>query len=263
MPNWKLTETARNIIKERADVLMQRRMRLALTDFPLDVEMVQRAIVRQDHLQMLRELENNEVDTLPQTRRMEVRVVDAALPRAVVLALTLNTDIFYTRTCGAYYGTKWAFDPSKDGHITKLNLASLSIDTRAALIKWINNVVRERRLEQLVTTTIDRMLFHALPTVGHIHVRWPELSLLVSENPTWRACFAEKPTRPGLYAWPSGVPNHPHERLRAELAKNMKATDIALAGASLMCDVDPTKQPVQARLEAWQSLPGDFMYEKG
>lgn len=258
MANWKLTQTVRDTMIARAETLMDRRVKLALTGFPLDVEQVYCSLVAAHHREALQELQDAGVDALPKMSSVEVLFWHSLMPRAVVLMLKLPKEIFYTQSHTGYYGTRWKLNPADKSKILRPHWSTFSDPVRAELAKWINRLVREERLKLIVMTTIQKMLINWSPTVGHVHVRWPGLALLAADDPTWRQRFAERPTRQGLYAWPENRESNPL------LDKHMRAADVALAGASMMTgDIDPSKQPVVPSLEAWQSLKGDFLYEPG
>lgn len=249
MPNFKLNDGVKSDIRGVVNLILDRRVAYAQDAFPLTAAQVQHALMAEDALIMLWRLND-----------MDIR----GLPRKTTASLVINdTTPGITRAVGVYVYTPepifcdvdWNFygDEYEAKNITNPRLifdpTKFDDTTVAAVAKWVNGVVREKRLQEMVRWLVDRMLKHHLPTTGHLLVRWPSLATLV-KDPLWKGRLRNPPVRNRQYQWDKVLPPN-------DLAPLMKAAEAVLLGGDMLAPYESDKEVTRATVQQWQRLDTD------
>jgi hypothetical protein len=264
MPNYKISPSAQSLMRDQAKALCDRRIALAEADFPLDFEEVQAAILPAPVRETMQRLIADGVDTI--SRDNDVYYIlpsSVGTERRVVLNLRSGERFFNARSEVGYVSSISPYYLKSDDPRFNIDLSVVPPEKGEAVVKWVDNAVRERRMAEITQATVSWFLTHAcLPvtfiTAAHVMARWPTIALLVDglgEGSYYKTKFREVPAKLDRWGWP------PNDPARAKYAKAMKLADMFLTSAMMLPKTNTTKpigkNEVRVSITEYQKFPGE------
>ena len=258
MPNYKLSSTIKEHIKDHAIKLTNRRVAYAQSDFPLTTAGLQYRLMRAAHLNLLHELEATGYDLAPKTTNTWIALPRSeAMPvqRSVAIEIFLPEPIHQPRVIYSHFYNELDFKTARD--TTKLHQLRLDpcepehAEDIAALVKWAHAAVREKRLQEITLWAVQKVL-DMCQTSAHLLAAWPLLATLVTD-PEWRSRLRHPPK--GLHKWA------PNANEMAWLLKPIRAAEVVLTSARMTEEYKPEPGIVRAEVRAWERLPRDNDYQ--
>lgn len=256
MPNYKLSPKVCDHMRAVAKQLVERRCAHMQTGFPLSLDKIQQAVLPAKWRSAILDMIDDGVKLI-EYRSLTCWVDDTSIERAAVLDFVITPPNSVKSPCLA-------------GAVIDVDV--LTTDEIAALAKWVNGAVLERRLANLALRTINSFLDIAV-TSGHVLARWPALTMLVQGDPRticswmsqtevnsitgWRRKLAEPPRHLKFYAWPADL-QHPERQWYERHRKAMRAAEVALTGGSMLPKDVKDDSEVKATVKSWRPLPGDL-----
>lgn len=260
MANYKLGDRQYDIVSAQARFLCDRRINTARQDFPLTIDQVQDAMVPAELLHLFRELTRLGADTVRKVNDIHPCTPDGleGVQRRAMLNITLPQHIHITHTRHGFRH----IGKLNDADRLQLNLSELPQETLSAFASWVNGVVREHRLKELVMKTIYGFFTLDLAASTYsIHARWPLLNTLLVEadRDTWqpRVNDLPKPTAMGRWKFNSERSSTRDNAWYADNKKLMEAVDVVLTGAMMMPLPSFPPGAIQVSVTEWEKLPGD------
>jgi hypothetical protein len=263
MPNYKLTASCLADMTNAANNLCNRRVNQAKTGFPLTNDHIRAALILPKWRATFEQMQAEGVDTISKTTT-SVHIVNHWMPgveRDVLLWIThrheYHTSSKHAR--GAYYVV--AEFNRGDASVNNLVLdpSILTDGEQAALAKWINNVVQEKRLTNIAKSLIGGFFSFLISrrddTMAHVIARWPALKYLVQDNNIWRDRFNNAPRNLKPYGWSLHDWEH---GWYAKHAKAMALTDMVLTSAAMLPATIENTDEVKAIVVSWRPLPHDL-----
>jgi hypothetical protein len=250
MPNYKLgkpNSAIREHIKRRAAAIASRRTSYARANFPLTTAQIQSLLVSEDAYASMVRLEAAGVQDLPKSACVSLRIKrdDALFPglkRGIAVNLELPQKVFIMRSTYRFRD----YD-SGDECFAQCNWQALDHSDRVALVDWVNNFVKARRLEEVVNGTVEKVL-DRFETTAHVVAGWPMLATLV-EDREWISRFRNVPKNLTPFAPPS--------QLITSFADVMKATEVVLAGGMLLDNYEHTPGTILLVGWGYETFPND------
>lgn len=259
MPNYRLTPSFVATMTSTADSLCKRRVDQAQTGFPLTNAHVRAALISPKWRETFEHMRADGVDTISRTSHSVFifdRSVDYTIERTVLLQLS-HSDEFHTnhKHARAPYNIVPDFDRgSASVNELLFDPSLLTPDEQAALAKWVNNVVQEKRLTNIARKTIGSFLDAHLTsgyTLAHVATRWPALKYLAQGDRLWADRFNNIPRNLKPYAWSI------HSKWHTSHAKAMALTDMVLTSAAMLPATIENTGEVKAVVLSWRPLPLD------
>jgi hypothetical protein len=259
MPNFKLSDTVRKHIKDRATEFAGRARQYAEADFPMEVHQVQMAVMEPHLIQACRELYDSDVHTIRKHDRIRMVFLREQFPglkRSASVVLDLPDAIFVRRATNYGISQIDFEDPDASAnYIIPLN-AGLAMCDRQEITHWLNHAVRARRLEQLTTESVDYIMDHRefAKTTAHLHYLWPNLIRLINRRAGHdisryldRAQHLPRYRKPYL----------PPALLAKTYAPIIQAADGVLMKGMELPKFDEDYKVVRACVEQWEQKEGD------
>lgn len=270
MPNWPISQAAKNYLTRRAVELSSRALAYAQDSFPLSVSEIQHTVMDREKVTTMRRLIQQGVRTIEKHHTLRCAFLRGKFPelrRGCVLQLTLPEWIVVDR--GTQYGmstTRFEMDDShylvpdfdmNDGNV-------VDVGTRAELIAWLNRAIRQKRLHEILVHTVNNVLNKHTPTVMHLHHLWPMLTTLMNNDPSaTNARF--QGDREFYELWIKRF-RAPGRKLRSyqparetveTYGKLIHACDTVLSAGSVLASYKEDDKVVQAEIQQWEPVDGD------
>lgn len=261
MPNYKITPRLRDTMVGQAANLCQRRVAQAQTGFPLTQEHVRDTLIPDKWRQVFNAMRADGINTI-QTTSLSWIIVDQShgVDRDALISLQHPAE-FYIHSLqgsGSYY-----LEPMfKRNHATDnmsrlvFDKTILTDDELSSLVKWVNNVVQEKRLSNLALRTITGFINEyqeAGYSIAHIAARWPALKYMVSGDRQWVDRFNNVPRNLKPYKWSVHAETH---GWYGKHKKAMALSDMVITSAAMLPAV-VNNDVVKATLLTWRPLPTD------
>lgn len=267
MPNWPISGAVRSYIIQRAIHLSNRALDYARADFPLTTSEIQYAIMPEERVDTLRRLINEGVRTIEKHRQVRVAFLRDVLPelrRGAIVALTLPNWVVVDRS--THFGIATTKFSMSEQHYLVPRLdrtegkSCLTPESRAELVAWLNRVIRQKRLHEIVIHTVGHIMHEDAPSCAHLHQLWPMLTTLINNDSslqgrdrhlynTWADRF-RAPAR-ALKSY------RPKPDVINKYAKLIHAADTAITAGLVLAPYSHDAKKVIAELENWEPVDGD------
>lgn len=265
MPNWPLSQGVRSHIRLMAIETSERNLKLARMKFPLTIEEVQHSCsgLTMEQLATLVRLHDEKIDipTYKDVRVSFLRHVFHELKRAVVIRMILPKQIFL------HHATPYVDNALTPGNPTFVTatMDHLSSEKCQSVIAWVNNLLRQTRLHEIVHNCVDDILHERLtPTAAHLKAVWPMLTTLIKPDissnqadekrlQVWVDRFRNLPTR----ALASYEPTLLTQRKYSQL---IQVCDMQLTAGQMIGRPTFSNRDIQAWIEAWERIEGDLTW---
>lgn len=269
MPNYKIPPGLRDHMINRAGVLAAKRVDLAHQDFPLTFDEVQDALMPEAQRKTIKKLIQDGIETFGTSAGVKfVAPKTHGIERAASVKVQGTKDFFFFKQAQwAYYSTQHAF---ADAELSRsdyyLDTEILSPEKQQALAAWVNNAVRERRMEAVTKSIVAWFLKSGCevehPTAAHVMARWPTLAMLVEgqqkhyrygdrDERMHKARFREVP--PKLDKW--GWRRDDQEYLKRK--KMIQVADMVLTSAAMLPEFEAPKDRLVAAVNNYEKFPGE------
>lgn len=258
----------RDHLHHRALTLAHRPVALARLNIPLDVDLVQQGGLNLtgDQLATLQQLWAEGVRTIERHSELRLAFLRERFPelrRGVVLRLELNKVVFTGRAT-AFGMSVPKFDVN-DTHYIVPEFGNLDQDQRAALIIWLERLVRQERMHEVVKFCARDIIMNPkrTPTVAHMLAIWPTVGSLIDPSAErhphqrkqleeWRERFRNPPLRNKQLYVPDGD-------FMATWSGRIKVADTQIAQGMVLSEIKD-EGPIKARVEQWQRIDGDIAF---
>jgi hypothetical protein len=263
MPNWPISGAVRSYIINRAIHLSNRALDYARADFPLSSMQIQYAIMPEDRVDTLKKLINEGVRTIEKHRQIRVAFLRETLPelrRGAVVSLVLPEWVVVDRS--THFGIASTKFSMTEQHYLVPKLSCVSPESRAELVTWINRVIRQKRLHEIVIRAVGEIMHNHAPTCAHLHQIWPTLTTLINSDAglqrqrhdrelynTWSERF-RAPAR-ALKSY------RPKPDVINSYAKLIHAADTAITAGMVLASYSHDPKKLTAELEHWEPVEGD------
>lgn len=258
MPNYKLCDDAKRLLKRRVNNITGRLITQASANFPLDAEFIQSQLVEPAHLEMLRILDSH-VRGLPRhdVVYFDVPASDWGTKRAAIIKIHSRSRFFVAKGVNSIYGAPDRDETPNWGYnkpLETLNIANVPEHLRPRVTKWVDNFVTQVRLHEIATCVADYMIDDYVPTVGHCAARWPTLVDVGRGVRDYGQHFLHPPRRAlAMYNWPADfAPKLPG------LKKLLALADQAIATALMLPDDVAVDEKYNAQVIQWRPLENDW-----
>jgi hypothetical protein len=264
MPNWPLSSEVRKHLRERATQQAQRAVDLARSECPLTLEQIQygASALTPDQIAQLKDLRNQGVKTISVHNEIRVaflREIWPELRRGMVLRINLPEQIFVGH--GTRYGVPGdKFTIDSDSYIVA-RFENLSAEERGTLTTWLDNLLRQQRIHEIVQGCVDYILgdyntVGAAPTAAHLKAIWPMATTLIDPKGScshWVERFRNLPWR-GVYKY---APSYKH----TNYIKLLPVCDVQINTGLLLKKVaGDNEHDIYTTLEHWEHLSGDITF---
>ena len=268
MPNFPLSYGIREHLVQRAVKLSDRVVATALLEFPLKVDQIQATVLPADQLARMRQLDAEGIKTIEHHSALRLAFLKREnlpeLKRSAVFHVELPTWIFVGRgTNWAIRTTKFAFD---EGHYLVPELDAIPADTRKELVEYVDRVIRQVRLQEIVTYCAQEILIRRpgryAPTVSHLQALWPTVCTLVDPSVATHTHPRETLTR-----WVERMRNpsrrmlasyRPSQETREHFRRLLGAADTQLVAGLMLKHPKENDRKIQTYLEHWERLDNDL-----
>lgn len=269
MPNWPIGQGMRDYLMRRVFSLASRPVTLSRLNFPLDVDQIQHGGLNlsNEQLATLKRLFHEGITTIDRTSEVRLAFLRDYFPelrRGVVLKLTLPKSVF-TGKGNAYGMPAPKFTPHDEAHYLVPRFDNLDPEQRAGLITWLDRVIRQERMNEVVEQCVQHIIHNdkRTPTIAHLMSIWPTIGSVIDPDverhqharkqlEEWRERFRNPPLRnKQLYV--------PDVSFITKWGKFIKIADVQIAQGLLLSEPDESG-PIKVRVEHWQRAEGDATF---
>jgi hypothetical protein len=270
MPNWPLSQEIRDHIRDTSLKLANRMVDLNRLGFPLDVQQIQIGAsgLTVQQIESLKQLKKEGVETIRQTNEIRVgflREVFPELKRSLTLTMCLPRSIYYRHGHYTLHEDQRDFKPGTQTHLPA-TLGNLTAEERAALIAWLEKLLKQVRMYEVVTHCVRITIASEItPTAGHLKYLWPTLTTVVDPGTQkyhhqrdrldmWIERFRNPPMR--------GISRYQNDHLLFTRYKDLlKVADLQITGGRMLSPVT-LDQPgaIYPVIDNWERIPGDITF---
>jgi hypothetical protein len=275
MPNWPLSQEIREHISSQARGFAARVVNLNRLNFPLTVQQIQdgAAGLTIKQIDLIKQLKTEGIETIGQVNTIRVGFLREMFPelrRSLILNMTLPRKIYLRH---AYFGSHLRdkdFKPDTKSHIVA-RLDNLSADERAALIVWLEKLLRQTRINEIVNNCVMVMLRDSTsPTAAHLKHLWPTLTTVIDPTPPAGNGYRSRNETNRLEAWVERFRNPPMRGLMryepsipmfGKYQDLMRLADTQIVAGRMM-PVPDLDRPgaICPSIDNWERLPGDITF---
>lgn len=255
MPNFKLGDHYKNIIKVGVSSVLENYVKGFTNNFPLTHEEVQSCIMSRETLSQFEMLWAGGVRTIRRSQGLTClldREATAGLKRSCALLLRSTVDFgFFTEKDAQPHIYVLQEELSRD-RVTRLDLRRLDPHRRLLVIDWAHELIRATRLREMVNATVGNALTHCATTAGLL-ATWPELASFAKDDGALRKRLAAPPQKLEKYR----VADHWLPPKRQREAANVVLTMGAMA---MSADKNTDESEVHGSILTFEKLPTDPVF---
>ncbi len=246
MPNYKITPALRAEIKLQIDVLCDRRIQTYNAGFPFDRIQLETMVNEPDTLKLMRTLDGLGVNQ-PKNPHIELMFDRSAWPglqRSCTVIVQAPKPMLMSR-CSATSpsGLKFTANTATTGMVLQHGMTP---NDRAAIVAWLNAIVRERRIVVEVKDFTNQLLAYC-DTSCDLLAAWPMFATLVTDS-TWRQRMRRPPRTIGRY----GSRALAFLNTSAFAAKRRSIVEAYLLAAQMLDRAVSDDTVTRAYLECWE-----------
>jgi hypothetical protein len=237
--------------------------------FPLDVQHIQNGASGLDkrQLESLQLLTRQGVQTIAKHRDIVILLSTEVFPtlrRSMQVRLLMNKHIFVKHGAS---GNMKHFNLHDQNDYLVARFEDLSDEGRANLITWLEKLLRQVRLHEVVVECVKMAMTEKLsPTAAHLKHLWPTLTTVIEPSvarhnhsererlATWIERFRNPPMR-GLSRYDMAP------EIAAKYSKLMAVADVQIAAGRMIAEpkLDQTGA-IYPVVYDWERLPGDIVF---
>lgn len=253
MPNWKITRRQHEEIKQVAAMLVDRRLAMARSGFPLTEDDVQLSVMAAEDVVTVRRLRTGGMTSIPVYQGVTLLLIPEKHNVQRTTVVNFGKDHFdlflpqgnkheqhggYARTNRLHERAHYQPDPS-----------IIPPERMEAFVKWADNMVREYRLAETAVYAVKYMLENYIETTADIAVKWPLLEVLMHSGDL-KSRVAHVPKHTKRYEFQNSGP----------IPKLRQVAEAVLLAADMLPTKETPRQPTEwrANLGAWVPKPGDW-----
>lgn len=269
MPNWPLSAYIRNYLRNQIREVAHRPVELARLNMPLTVDQIQEGGLGLTHEQLdtLKTLWSQNVRTIDRTSEIRLAFLQEQFPelrRGIVVKLVLPKVVFTGRA--TMYGMGVPRFSMSDSHYIVPKFDNLSSEERASLIKWLERLLRQERIFEVVGHCVHEIVENdkRAPSIAHLQAIWPAAGSVIDASTAryrheqqtireWKERFRNPPLRNlQLYT--------PDTAFMTKWTKLIKLADVQLAQGMMLESPKLERGGIGVEVEAWQRIEGDITF---
>lgn len=255
MPNFKLGDHYKTVIKDSTNKVLDNYVKGFVNNFPLTHGEVQSCIMSAELLTQFEALSSCGVKTISRSSSITCtldREMTAGLKRSCVLLLQTTNDgggFFTVGNSSPYLRHADVNEVLKEGHVIELDLRTLPADRVQAVVDWCHMLIRATRLRGMVQATIAQALRYT-GTTAHLLANWPELATFTKEDGTLRKRLAAPPQKMDKYLVPESYLPPKKQRDAANVV-------LAMGAMAIEASKNTDEAEVRGSIHIWEDFPTD------